>query len=263
MKAAGSILVVDDDYNILEILNGWLEKLHEVYLAVSVEAGLKMLSSYDIGLVFLDYVLPDAHGLDTLKRIKRQYPSVPVIFITGHGNEGVCQEAFRAGATDYIKKPFDKKEILSKAVLLMSIDGDRKSYRNILNEEISDFVGFSISRDVKDSFLLNISEVKKYIDANIDKQISLAEASKMAAMNITYFCRYFQQLTGHSLTSYITNKRIQEAKELLRNSNLSLQNISAMLGFNSVNYFTEIFKRYTGFSPAKFRKGRALENRSP
>ncbi|MBI5214030.1 MAG: response regulator [Nitrospirae bacterium] len=101
----GQILVIDDEPVIRETLKTFLEDTYHILFARSAREGLKMLSE-DLGLVFLDYKLPDATGIEVLLQIRKSYPSLPVIFMTAYGNEDVCRDAFVLGARDYIKKTF-------------------------------------------------------------------------------------------------------------------------------------------------------------
>lgn len=103
MKKA--ILIIDDCQVAREILWEILKNQYRVFLAETAFEGLNILSS-EIGLAFLDLALPDLHGLEVLKRIKNDYPSIPVVIITAYGTEEACINALRSGARDYIKKPF-------------------------------------------------------------------------------------------------------------------------------------------------------------
>jgi len=114
------ILIIDDSKTVREALWRTLKGHFTVFLASSAWEGLKMLSK-DIDLVFLDIILPDSNGLEVLRQIKNDYPSIPVIIITGYSTEETCINAFRIGARDYIKKPFNDYEILHKAELLTNI----------------------------------------------------------------------------------------------------------------------------------------------
>lgn len=83
MSSAKKILIIDGELVVREALQIILGDSYMVLQARSAREGLTMLSE-DVGLVFLDYMLPLANGLDVLKQIKKMCPAVPVIFITAY-----------------------------------------------------------------------------------------------------------------------------------------------------------------------------------
>ena len=66
--------------------------------------------------------------------------------------------------------------------------------------------------------------------------------------------RKFKKETGQSLTDYINKLRIKEALYMMENHNLSITDIAYMTGFNDVNYFTKVFKKYKRMTPSSYRK---------
>ncbi|MEW6201385.1 MAG: response regulator, partial [bacterium] len=81
------ILLIDDDKGFAEAITKKLAiEGYEVDWAASGEEGLKKADSGDYAAVVLDYLLPGINGLETLERLKKQSPSMPVIFITAHGD---------------------------------------------------------------------------------------------------------------------------------------------------------------------------------
>ncbi len=100
------ILVVDDEKNICMALEGILsDEGYEVITALTAKEGLKKIEKDLPDLVLLDIWLPDIDGLKVLKEIKGQYPQLPVIIISGHGNVETAVKAMKLGAYDFIEKP--------------------------------------------------------------------------------------------------------------------------------------------------------------
>ena len=108
----GTILVVDDERSIQVGLRGLLAKEgHEVITAGSGEEALRLLNSHAFDLVLTDLRMPGLDGLSLLKRVKERHPDACVIMMTAYGSEKVAVEAMKAGAHDYIVKPFDNEEV--------------------------------------------------------------------------------------------------------------------------------------------------------
>ncbi|KAA0225383.1 sigma-54-dependent Fis family transcriptional regulator [Fimbriimonadia bacterium ATM] len=108
MKEKPRILVVDDEPNIRRILQAALERSgYVVTTAESGEHALELLANTDYTLVISDVLMPGITGVELLKRIKSKKPDVPVLIVTAFGTIPQAVEAIRAGAADYITKPFD------------------------------------------------------------------------------------------------------------------------------------------------------------
>ncbi|MBC2714857.1 MAG: sigma-54-dependent Fis family transcriptional regulator [Desulfobacteraceae bacterium] len=108
-----SILIVDDEASILKSLSGILSD--EGFETITVSNGyeaLKTLESESPDLVLLDIWMPGIDGIDTLKEIKKSFPSTPVIMITGHGTIETAVNATKIGAFDFIEKPLSIDKVI-------------------------------------------------------------------------------------------------------------------------------------------------------
>jgi two-component system, NtrC family, response regulator HydG len=111
MKRA-SVLVVDDDAAFRRVLGAELERAgYIVGAAGDGDGAVRLVAEREPELVLLDLRLPDANGLDVLKRIRERSPSTDVIMLTGHGSIDTAIEAIRAGAFDYVAKPCPLDEL--------------------------------------------------------------------------------------------------------------------------------------------------------
>ncbi|MFZ2446617.1 MAG: response regulator [Syntrophobacteraceae bacterium] len=110
-----SVLIVDDEVEFLETL---VKRLRKRKLAVEGvtggESALERLKEGPPDIVVLDVKMPGMSGLETLREIKRGYPLVEVIMLTGHANMEVAMEGMDLGAFDYLMKPIDIDELLYK-----------------------------------------------------------------------------------------------------------------------------------------------------
>lgn len=77
--------------------------------------------------------------------------------------------------------------------------------------------------------------------------------SRYLGYHPSYFSHHFKKLTGQSFSLYLTDMRIKKAKDFLANTAMSIDEISEKVGFQNRNYFSAVFKRTTGISPAKYR----------
>ncbi|MHA9739153.1 AraC family transcriptional regulator [Robinsoniella peoriensis] len=99
-----------------------------------------------------------------------------------------------------------------------------------------------------------ISEVLNFVEENYKSDISLKELADKLYVNQAYLSREFKKNTGYSMMKFITNKRIREARELLRNSDISISEVAITVGYNNITHFHTMFKKEIGISPKEFRK---------
>jgi two-component system nitrogen regulation response regulator NtrX len=112
---ASDILIVDDEADIRELVAGILEdEGHETRLARDSDEALQAIEARRPQLVILDIWLQGSRldGLEVLSLIKRTYPDLPVIIISGHGNIETAVTAIKRGAYDYIEKPFKADRLI-------------------------------------------------------------------------------------------------------------------------------------------------------
>ena len=94
----------------------------------------------------------------------------------------------------------------------------------------------------------------RYITENLSDQIKIPDLARLENMSMTTYNLHFKAYMGISPTKYIIKLRIQQAIELLLNSDLSIQEISARCGYNDYNFFTKVFKNELGCPPTEYRK---------
>jgi two-component system response regulator AtoC len=106
------VLIVDDEPNIRRILAAMLKRDgYEVTTAADGEQGLAVLQRTPIHVVVTDLVMPRLGGMELLARVRAEYPDIPVILITAHGTVDSAVAALKAGAFDYVTKPFEQEEL--------------------------------------------------------------------------------------------------------------------------------------------------------
>ena len=112
------ILSVEDSEDDFETINAVLGPYNQVSLcqALNIEQAMQVLNKERFDLVLLDYFLPDGNGLDFFKTLDRAAVEVPVIVVTGRGNEMIASQVMKAGAYDYLPKQMLDKESLSRSI---------------------------------------------------------------------------------------------------------------------------------------------------
>ncbi len=101
-----------------------------------------------------------------------------------------------------------------------------------------------------------IEAAKEYIKNNYSKNISLEDVSRNVDISPYYFSRIFKEDTGVNFIDYLTDVRIEKAKELLSGTNMSMKEICLMVGYSDPNYFSRTFKKQIGITPTEYKEGR-------
>lgn len=112
---SGRILVVDDETLILDLAVMLLSaRGYEVITAESGEECLTKVERENPPLVLLDYMMPGMDGMTTLRELRQRFPDTYVIMLTGKGNEQIAVEVMKAGAADYVLKPFSNQDLIDR-----------------------------------------------------------------------------------------------------------------------------------------------------
>lgn len=102
--------------------------------------------------------------------------------------------------------------------------------------------------------LKRFDTVLHVIEKNYAEKICVEELAGTVNLSVCHFCRIFKQITGKTTTDYVNGVRLEKAASYLRQSDLNITEIAIRCGFNSVNYFSRLFRNSYRVSPTKFRE---------
>jgi AraC family transcriptional regulator len=103
-------------------------------------------------------------------------------------------------------------------------------------------------------FEYKLRRVIDYIESHLDQDLSLVKLAAIAQMSPYYFARLFKQSIGAPPHQYLTTCRIEKAKQLLANKDLSILEITQQIGLQSQSHFTNLFRRSVGVTPSAYRE---------
>lgn len=95
--------------------------------------------------------------------------------------------------------------------------------------------------------------VLKYIEKNIEKKLTVEELADVMHLHPNYFIRYFKSFFGVSPIRFINNMRMDKAKQMLSEGELSVSQIAKCVGIDDIFYFSKQFKKYNGYAPTEYR----------
>jgi len=177
------ILIVDDDSRILALLKQFLNK-HEFLVSTASSAleaeDLLRTSNYD--LIILDVMLPEITGLDFAATIRDAGNNIPIVMLTALSEAGDRVKGLESGASDYITKPFEPRELLLRINNLINNYNNFKKERNIIKFD-NNFYNFDKKEFTKNDQIIPISSTEqKLLEILIEhrgKSISRFELSKI------------------------------------------------------------------------------------
>ncbi|MCD7931649.1 MAG: response regulator [Tannerellaceae bacterium] len=246
-----TILLVDDNLDILDYLEKHLQEEYTIVKAVNGKDALEKLKENLPDLIVSDILMPQMNGLELCKTIKTDphLCHIPVILLTAQSMISQMQEGYAAEADDYITKPFDitlfkarVKNVLSMREKMKTVYGDSFSLKNLGIEQA----------DEKSIFLNKYIEIVKENLSDPDFDVAIIYNSM--GMSRPTFYRKVKNLTGLSPTELITHVRLEVASRLLLETTMSINDVALSVGFSSGSYFARNFRTVYGLSPTEYQK---------
>src|SRR5581483_1786190 len=138
-----TILLVEDEANVLKMLERFLAPSYRCLSATNGKDALELLKTErDVDVVVTDVRMPGMDGIQLIRAIRRMRPHLPAIAMTAYGSEETAVEALRAGATNYLRKPFKTQEFLGvvrKCIELAQARRGKTSSLSYLKESSKSF----------------------------------------------------------------------------------------------------------------------------
>lgn len=235
-----SVLLVEDDDVVRDLIKGTIEGEYNVIVASNCSEGIGHLSR-PLDIALLDYMLPDGNGFDVLDAIKEMKPAIPIIMMTGYSTEDLAIKACGKGVAYYMKKP-DNLGCLSRK-LSEILEGKKK-------EDCPDSAGRH------ESFIMEY--IALLIENNYMEDLTRDELAKKAHMSLREFSRAFSECFGMGVKLYINNVRVRKAVDLLNKShNVSITNIAISVGYGNLTHFERVFRKICGVSPGDYKRKRS------
>jgi two-component system response regulator YesN len=120
-------------------------------------------------------------------------------------------------------------------------------------EILYDFIDIVYRNRPKKQYNRHLISAIEYIDQNFRKRLTLKSVAKSIYVSPYYLSHIFRDELDTTFSDYVNSKRIEEAKRLLGERSYDTKTLNELVGFNDVNYFIKIFKKYTGTTPSKYR----------
>jgi len=246
------VLIVEDNRDITLYIKSLLKERYKVITAWNGEEGLALAEKSIPDLVITDVMMPVKDGYQFVCDMKQNMllNHIPVIMLTAKVSDEDRIRGLRCGVEAYIRKPFQQEE------LLIHIENIFEN-RRILKEKYMSAITRSDSKSKLENddnlkFLQTITDII-HSEINNPELNSTFLASEMA-MSISQLSRKINGITGYSTISYVLKLKLNKAKKMLANDNISVTEVSDACGFYDASHFSRVFKKEFGVLPSHYQK---------
>lgn len=246
-----TVLIVDDNREILDFLITALESSYRCITAQSGEDALKLLETTVPDIVITDQMMPGIDGTELCHRIRNSHSTslVPIIMLTAKDDATTELKSIRSGADVFMPKPFDLRKLQLHIVQLLN---RRKAIEQNVRIEGITSVAEEAPALTSDEELME--RVVGLINANMQsEEFNVTNLCGLLGMDQKQLYRKLKLLTGETPVSFIRKQRLQRAAALLKQDRFTVSEVMYQVGFCSASYFTKCFVKEFGTSPKEYK----------
>lgn len=254
------VLIADDELIsrivVRRSLKNYCPAVTEIEEASDGEDAVEQARKLDADVVLMDIEMPGINGMEAARRIKRWKNECIVIFLTAFADFQYAKEAISIGASEYLVKPIvpeELKEVIEKCShrLGMNLEKHTVDPSAEISETEEERGSFSESMTGRAGMIM--AQAKEYVELHYMDDLTIDSLAQKFGISTNYLNRLFRNCCGMPGKEYLIYIRVEQAKLYLKNPALTIRNVGQMVGYEDPNYFTRIFKKKTGVTPAEFR----------
>ena len=236
------VILIDDEQIIVEGLRRvikWNEYNCEVVgTANDAETGTELIQKLHPHIVFTDIRMPGKDGLTMVAGLRSEFPNMQVAILTGYRDFSYAQEAIRLGVARFLLKP-SKMDDIKEALRVMTSRLDAMPQEE---EEHTANAG---------SFIVN--QAVSFMEENYQQKLTLQDVADKCYVSQWHLSKLLNRYAEKSFYDILNGIRIQKAKDLLKNPQLKIGDISEMVGYADTAHFARTFKKLEGMSANEYR----------
>ncbi len=256
------ILIIEDNQDVLAYIKACLEGAFHILTAVNGQQGVDVAIEHIPDIIISDIMMPEKDGYEVCIELKNDSRTshIPIILLTAKADQTDKVSGLKVGAEAYLIKPFDPEELYIRIQKLIELRKTLQSYYQQYSPSLDEIgrsldevhLGVSAKPTKKENaFILKFQKTVK--DHLFDTQFSIDSLADEMSMSRTQLFRKIKALTDRSPSSYVRFIRLNLAKELLKNPDLSISEVAYEVGFNDPNYFTRSFVQEFSITPTEYR----------
>ena len=245
------ILVVDDNDDFRDFMKDTLRKEFALLEASNGREAWDKIIEYSPDIIVSDVMMPEMDGYELCEKVKNDVRTshIPLILLTAHTAQEQELRGLETGADDYITKPFNLDIFLLRINKILEL----KSYRQSRFKHQVEIEPAEITITPLDEKLIN--NAIKLVEENIDDcDFSVEKLSKELGISRVHLYKKMTSITGRSPIEFIRVIRLKRAAQLLRESQLTVSEISYQVGFNNPKTFSKYFKEEFDLLPSQYQQ---------
>ncbi|QEK53111.1 substrate-binding domain-containing protein [Pedobacter aquae] len=249
-----SILIIEDNDDLRNFLAQKLSSEYEVYAVSDGLQGIREAFDQVPDLIISDVVLPNKSGTEIVQTLKNDMRTshIPIVLLTAKGSIEQRIEGIETMADAYITKPFNLQHLKASVKNLLF---NRNLLKTRFTTEIATDNRHNVTNKLDKKFL---SEFASIVESNIaNEKFNVDDICKQIGISRVQLYRKVKALMDTNITDYILNRRLQRAKYLLLNEDLTIAEITYQVGFASPTYFSTVFKTQNGCTPSEYKKNKS------
>ena len=264
------ILIVDDSAFEQRLLVDLLSEMpYKVSVAHNGLQGYHLALANHPDLILLDVRMPDMDGYTACRLLKANPATqdIPVIFLSGADADEERIMGLSIGGVDYVSKPFSPEELAARIQVHLALA------QRAHGASASAAPAPAPANDAADSHLpaspygvdpdaVTVAAVKRLIADNLASLPGLAEIARSVGTYREKLSQVFREQTGMTVFSFIREARIRRGEELLKDTDIDVQDIALLIGFNNAGNFATAFRERLGVTPTAYRQA-IQQRRSP
>ncbi|AZI26344.1 response regulator [Pedobacter sp. G11] len=247
-----SILIIEDNKDLLSYLTDKFESTYEVYTASNGTSAINAAYEKIPDLIISDIIIPEMTGTALANRFKTDMRTshIPIILLTAKGSIEQQIDGIQSMADLYITKPFNF------AYLKANVENLIRN-RDILREHYTSDISVPVNRKnvangLDKKFLNDLAGIVEHNLSN--ENFNVEHLCQEIGVSRIQLYRKVKALLDTTITEYILNRRLKKAKYYLSHHEYSIAEVTYMVGISSPNYFSTVFKTKYGFTPSEFKK---------
>lgn len=247
-----TLLLVDDNVEMTEFFADDLkDAFKKIYVAHNGKEALDIIAKKPVSIIVSDVMMPEMDGYELCHTVKQNvfYSHIPVVLLTARSDKQSQEYGYKIGGDAYLTKPFSTEELMKVIrALLYNREQIQKHFQHI---------GI-LPHPVKDTFSqgdeLFLSKLNKIVIDNIgNPSLDIPFLCKEIGMSRASLYNKLKAVTDMGANDYINKFRMEQAINLIKNTDLSITEISELVGFATSRYFSTSFKQYTGMTPTQYK----------
>nr|WP_315252763.1 response regulator [uncultured Duganella sp.] len=245
------ILIVDDSAFEQRLLVDLLSELpYKVSVAFNGLQGYQLALAQRPDLILLDVRMPNMDGYTACRLLKANpvTQDIPVIFLSGADADDDRILGLSIGGVDYVSKPFSPGELAARIQVHLNL---AKRHQAAPPTEAGAEPEPEAESD-PDTVLVNA--VKRLIADNLAALPGLAEIARSVGTYREKLSQVFREQTGMTVFGFIREERIRRGEELLKDTDIDVQDIALLIGFNNAGNFATAFRERMGVTPTAYRQ---------